>query len=226
MNATACEVRPAQPRFEGLLLLAATVLVAGGLALYVSLHGRRDESRPLYDWQVSAFDGLSGADQSVYNALYTIQDEIPYIYDDINQFKGDNDVFRWPNLDDLRELLVPPFYQDRSWEQNGSLQWTLHEPLSEGEMQGSVMYLGTSGTLPEQGSFLLVIGHVHAGITNNNAIVVWWNPKNTMTMPQSGFQDQLILQGWRQVVPYSGMQEVKRLYGDEAEVGEDGEDAK
>jgi hypothetical protein len=225
LNATACEVQPAQPRFEG-LLLAATVLVAGVLALYVSLHGRRDESRPLYDWQVSAFDGLSGADQSVYNALYTIQDEIPYIYDDINQFKGDNDVFRWPNLDDLRELLVPPFYQDRSWEQNGSLQWTLHEPLSEGEMQGSVMYLGTSGTLPEQGSFLLVIGHVHAGITNNNAIVVWWNPKNTMTMPQSGFQDQLILQGWRQVVPYSGMQEVKRLYGDEAEVGEDGEDAK
>jgi hypothetical protein len=92
--------------------------------------------------------------------------------------------------------------------------WTLHEPLAEGEMQGSTMYLGTDGHLPMQGSFLLIIGHVHAGFTNNNAIVIWWNAKNHVEMPESGFRDQLILQGWREVVAYSGDLEVRRLFGD------------
>ena len=79
------------------------------------------------------------------------------------------------------------------------------------------MYLGTDGQLPGQGSFLLIIGHVHAGFTNNNAIVIWWNEKNHVEMPESGFRDQLILQGWREVVAYSGDLEVKRLFGDPAE---------
>ena len=83
-------------------------------------------------------------------------------------------------------------------------------------MQGSTMYLGTDGRLPGQGSFLLVIGHVHAGFTNNNAIVIWWNAMNHVEMPQSGFRDGLILQGWKEVVPYSGAQEVKRIFGAKA----------
>ena len=161
----------------------------------------------------SADASRSGADQAIYNSLYTVKDEIPFIYDDINQFNPPGTVFRWPNLEHFQDWLLPPFYRDTSWEQNGSLQWTLHEPLAEGEMQGSAMYLGTRGRLPEQGSFLLVIGHVHAGFTNNNAIMIWWNPKNAVEMPGSGFADQLILQGWREVVPYSGAQEIRRLFG-------------
>jgi hypothetical protein len=81
-------------------------------------------------------------------------------------------------------------------------------------MQGSTMYLGTHGQLPGQGSFLLIIGHVHAGITNNNAIVIWWNEENHVEMPESGFRDGLILRSWREVVPYSGDLEVRRIYGD------------
>jgi hypothetical protein len=50
-------------------------------------------------------------------------------------------------------VLLPPFYKDTSWEQNGSLSWTFTSPLAEGEMQGSTMYLGTDGQLPMQGSF-------------------------------------------------------------------------
>jgi hypothetical protein len=154
--------------------------------------------------------------------LYTVKDEIPLIYDDINMFNPPGVKFRWPNLDDFQDWLLPPFYRDTSWQQNGSLEWSLHEPLAEGEMQGSTMYLGTDGKLPGQGSFLLVIGHVHAGFTNNNAIAIWWNAKNHVEMPQSGFKDQLILQGWREVVPYSGDLEVKRLFGEPAEEVDDG----
>ena len=209
-------VRPAGGSLEGWLLAAAALAVAAALALYVQVTGREEGQAKLFDWQISAFDGLVGADQAIYNSLYTVKDEIPLIYDDINMFNQPGQKFRWPSLDDFQDWLLPPFYRDRSWEQNGSLEWTLHEPLAEGEMQGSIMYLGTDGQLPGQGSFLLVIGHVHAGFQNNNAIQIWWSDKNHVEMPQSGFRDQLILQGWREVVPYSGDLEVKRLFGDPA----------
>ena len=207
------EVKPAGARFEGWALAAAVLVVLATLTLYVRANGREDTAAKLYDWQVSAFDGLAGADQAIYNSLYTVKDEIPLIYDDINRFNEPGVKFRWPNLQDFEDFLLPPFYRDTSWEQNGSLQWSLHEPLAEGEMQGSTMYLGTDGSLPGQGSFLLLIGHVHAGFTNNNAIVIWWNAKNHVEMPESGFKDKLILQGWREVVAYSGDLEVKRLFG-------------
>jgi hypothetical protein len=214
LTTTATEVKPAGARLEGWALAAATLAVVAVLALYVRLNGSEAEVAELYDWQVSAFEGLTGADQAIYNSLYTVKDEIPLIYDDINAFNEPGVKFRWPNLQDFEDVLLPPFFKDTSWEQNGSLQWSLHEPLAEGEMQGSTMYLGTDGRLPEQGSFLLIIGHVHAGFTNNNAIVIWWNAKNHVEMPESGFRDQLILQGWREVVAYSGDLEVKRLFGD------------
>ncbi len=223
MSTATYNVRPTGARFEGLALFAATIVILGALALYVRELGRENTVEPLYDWQISAFDGLTGADQAIYNSLYTVKDEIPFIYDDVNRFNEPGQKFRWPNLQDFQDLLLPPFYQDTSWEQNGSLAWSLYEPLPEGEMQGSTMYLGTDGKLAEQGSFLLVIGHVHAGFTNNNSIVIWWNKSNHVTMPESGFRDTLILQGWREVVPYSGDQEVKRLFGDDAGNG-DGSD--
>lgn len=214
MTATAWEVRPAGSRHEGLLLAATTLTVIAIVSTYVKLEGRNDEPEPIYDWQVSAFNSLTGADQAIYNSLYTVKDEIPYIYDDINMFNEPGVKFRWPNLDDFQDFLLPPFYRDTSWEQTGSLQWSLYEPLPEGEMQGSTMYLGTDGNRPNQGSFLLVIGHVHAGFTNSNAIVIWWNPANHVEMPESGFRDGLILDGWKEVVPYSGEQEVERIFGE------------
>jgi hypothetical protein len=214
MSAIASEVRPEGSRYEGLLMATATLAVIAIVAVYVRLNGQNDEPEPLYDWQVSAFNTLTGADQAIYNSLYTVKDEIPYMYDDINMFNRPGEKFRWPNLDDMQDYLLPPFYKDTSWEQNGRLQWSLYEPLPEGEMQGSTMYLGTDGSLPGQGSFLLVIGHVHAGFTNNNAIVIWWNQANHVEMPESGFRDGLILSGWKEVVPYSGQQEVERIFGD------------
>ena len=217
-------VRPAGARFEGLALIAATLVVIAALTLYVRANGKESGPPKLFDWQVSAFDGLQGADQAIYNSLYTVKDEIPIIFDDINAFNPPGTKFRWPNLQDFEDVLLPPFYQDTSWEQNGSVTWALHEPLAEGEMQGSTMYLGTDGKVEGQGSFLLIIGHVHAGFTNNNAIAIWWNAKNHVEMPESGFKDQLILSGWREVVPYSGDLEVKRLFGDPSKESQESND--
>lgn len=216
MTATVIQqVRPAGSRHEiWWVLLAAGVLVAA-LLLYVQTRGRENGKAPLYEWQVSAFDTLTGADQAIYNALYTAKDDIPYLYDDINLMNPPGQKFRWPGIKDLEEALLPPFQRDSSWQQNGSMHWILHEPLSEGEMQGSVMYVGTDGKNAGQGSFLLIIGHVHAGFTNNNVLVIWWNARNHVEVPESGFRDSLILQGWKEVVPHNGAAEVKRLFGDD-----------
>lgn len=214
MSVVTQEIGPSGSRREAFLVLAAAIATAAILLLYVQQRGRGDEPEALYDWQVSAFRTLTGPDQAIYNALFTVKDEIPYLYDDINMFNEPGEKFRWPSLDDFQDYLLPPFYKDTSWEQNGSLEWSLYEPLPEGEMQGSTMYLGTDGKHPSQGSFLLVIGHVHAGFTNNNAIVIWWNPANHVEMPESGFRDALIRQGWKEVVPYRGEQEVERIFGE------------
>ncbi len=216
MTASAIQlVRPARARYEALLIGVAAIAVAGILALYVHERGRPADRAPLLEWQVSAFDTLVGADQAIYNSLYTVKDEIPFLYDDINLGNAPGVKFRWPSIQDFNEALMAPFLRDLSWEQNGSLQWSFHQPLAEGEMQGSTMYMGTDGKAPNQGSFLLVIGHVHAGFTNNNSMVIWWNKKNHVVMPESGFRDGLILQGWREVVAHNGADEVKRIFGDD-----------
>ena len=196
------------------MLSAITVTLLAALALYVNERGQSEEIQEIYEWQVSAFNTLTGADQAIYNSLYTVKDEIPYIYDDINYFNQPGEKFHWPTLQDFQDYLLPPFLMDTSWEQNGSLRWTLFEPLPEGEMQGSTFYRGTDGELPGQGSFLLVIGHIHAGFTNSNAIVIWWNEANHVEMPESGFRDSLILRGWKEVVPYSGSEEVRKIFGE------------
>ena len=211
---TTYHVPPAGSRYEALLMTIVTLSVVAILALYVRERGQEDAVGDIYEWQVSAFATLTGPDQAIYNSLYTVKDEIPYIYDDINRFNEPGEKFHWPTIEEFQEFYLPPFYRDTSWQQTGALQWSLYEPLAEGEMQGSTMYLGTDGRFPSQGSFLLIIGHVHAGFTNNNAIVIWWNDANHVEMPESGFRDGLILRGWREVVPYSGEQEVTRIYGE------------
>lgn len=218
MTATAIQqVRPAGFRGEALALAAVTVLVAMGLALWIQAHGTTGGKQQIYEWQVSAFETLTGPDQAIYNALDAAKYDILYLYDDLNMMTQPGETFRWPSIAELEEYLVPPFVRDGSWRQNGSLQWSLHEPLDKGEMQGSVMYLGTGGNVEGQGSFLLVIGHVHAGFSNNNSLLIWWNREPRVVMPQSGFNDSLILQGWRQVVPYSGATEIRRLFGKQPE---------
>lgn len=207
-------VRPAGGRYEWLAVLAITLGILVLYGGYISTFGRDDKPQQIYDWQVSSFNTLEGADQAIYNALFTVKDDIPYIYDDVNRFNEPGVKFRWPNLDDFQEYFLPPFLHDTSWEQNGAMEWSLFEPAAEGEMQGYSMYLGTNGQVPQQGSFLLTIGHVHAGMENNNAISIWWHSDTLVAMPESGFQDTLIRDGWKYVVPYSGLEEINRLYGD------------
>jgi hypothetical protein len=117
-------------------------------------------------------------------------------------------------MDDFQEALLPPFYLDLSWERNGSVQWTLSDVLQEGEAQGLTLYLGNNGTHEDQGAYLLVVGHVHAGNSQSNQLSVWWHPDRFAPMPRFPKQTTFILEGWKRVKPYQGRDEVERLRGD------------
>ena len=92
------------PMFRNIKTLS--IAATSGLALYVKERGQNEEAVIIYDWQVSAFNTLTGADQAVYNSLFTVKDEIPYIYDDINYFNEPGEKFRWPSLQDFQDYLL------------------------------------------------------------------------------------------------------------------------
>jgi hypothetical protein len=199
-------VSPRNARRESIFLAVAVFIVVAALAAYIGATRNIEAELELLDWQISAFFDLERADQAIYNALTIAGEEIYYIQYYIT---GD-----WPGIKDLEGELLPPFYKDLSWQQNGRMTWTYQDVAQLGEKQGLTLYLGNGGGLEGQGAFLLVIGHIHAGGAGmSNQTTIWRHDDPDQEMPSSGKPNTLILRGWRQVVPYSGRDEVKRLKG-------------
>ena len=206
MSESAVLIAPLSARRETLLVVIFSVVIVLSLSAYVGVTRDSEAEPEMLDWQISAFYDLERADQAIYNALTIAGEEIYYIQYYIT---GD-----WPNIEDLEGELLPPFIKDLSWEQNGELVWTFQDVAQYGEKQGLTLYLGNGGSLDGQGSFLLVIGHLHAGFSGmSNQVTIWRHDDPDMGMPGSGKPNTLILNGWRQVVPYTGRDEVKRLKG-------------
>ncbi len=67
-------------------MVAATLAVIGILAGYVQLYGREDTRAEASAGRSAHSTVSTGPDPAIYNSLYTVKDEIPLIYDDINMF--------------------------------------------------------------------------------------------------------------------------------------------
>lgn len=195
-------VYPAMHRWESALLVLAILVMLASTALYVDKYGVEDSPQVILDWQVSAYSGLRGVDQTIYNELLVAADEIYWM----NYFSG-----FWPTDDDFQADLVPPFYRDASWQRNGSVHWALKDVIQEGEAQGLTLYHGSGGTLEGQGAYLLVIDHKHAGGTQVSSANIWWHPDKHTPLPPTSTNASIILQGWKQVVPWQGRDEYERL---------------
>jgi hypothetical protein len=195
-------VPPGTNRWETPLLAAAIVFLVTCTYYYAERYGVEEPQRTLLDWQVSAFSDLQGVDQSIYNELLVAADEIYWM----NYFSG-----YWPQDEDFQEALLPPFYRDASWERNGAVNWVLKDVIQEGEAQGLTLYHGSGGTLPGQGSYLLVIDHKHAGGSQVSSSEIWWHPDPDTPVPPTSKTASIILQGWKQVVPWQGRDEFDRL---------------
>ena len=199
---TTAIIPPARSRWESLLLAASIVALVLVTGLYARQYGVEDKPQTILDWQISAFSGLQGVDQAIYNELLVAADEIYYM----QYYNG-----YWPQDRDFQEALLPPFYRDLSWERNGSVQWVLKDVIQEGEAQGLTLYHGAGGTREDQGSYLLVIDHKHADGSQINGSSIWWHADRNTPVPATSKITSLVLGGWKQVVPYQGRDEVERL---------------
>ena len=197
-------VKPSSSSWETLVLIGGVVLMLAATSFYVVKFGREESSQTLQSWQVSSFSGLGEADQSIYSSLYTAQEDIGWIQYEIGP---------WPSIADLEEYLIPPFYKDISWENTGRLNWEYRDVVQEGEMQGYTLYHGSGGTLEGQSACIIVIGHIHAGNTMSNHNTIWIHENSNQPMPSTSKTQSLVLEGWKNVVPYSGRDELERLKG-------------
>lgn len=195
-------ILPSNNRWETLLLAAAMLALLGFTWFYAENYGLEEKEQIILDWQISAFSGLKGVDQSIYNELLVASDEIYWM----NYFNG-----YWPTDVEFQDALLPPFFRDPSWERNGSVDWVLKDVSQEGEGQGLTLYHGSGGNAEGQGSYLLVIDHKHAGGSQVSSTNIWWHPDPDTPVPPTSKTASIILHGWKQVVPYQGRDEYERL---------------
>ncbi|MAY01895.1 MAG: hypothetical protein CMQ38_02810 [Gammaproteobacteria bacterium] len=189
-------VSPANKRWESFLLIAALLLLVMLTGSYAMLFGREDRQQVILDWQLSAYSDLQDTDQAIYNELLVAVNEITFMQ---------QDSLDWPSVDDLRENWLPPFYQDSSWINRGSVNWQ----FSSGEDRA--VYFGNQGQLETQGAYLLILNNEFVGTGEVLVASVWWHPQRMTGLPQSTEDSSLILAGWKEVVPYQGLDERERL---------------
>ena len=222
MSASLSIVKPISSRFET-LVITGVVLAVTAAALYAVSQRRVDDALPrLFDWQVSAFYDLNATDQAIYNALSTASQELWWIHGDMLTFGDEKQkADPWPVVDELDEYYaLPPFARDLAWEQQGRVNW---QRVASYSFEGSTVYFGSGGQAPEQSAYLVMLSHVHKGASWADAATIWLHPDVNTTPPPTIKRDSLIVNGWREVVPYSGAMEVERLKGNEEE--SDGSDA-
>jgi hypothetical protein len=205
-------VEPANARLESALIAAVATAVALAAAAAALVGAGDDTVEPLFDWQVSAFYDLNTADQAVYNALLVAAEELWYIHGDMLYFGSEaQKASPWPSVAELDEFhLMPPFVRDMAWRQQGEVEWQLVASFS---FEGSAVYFGAGGGLEDQSAYLLALSHVHKGAGFADAARVWLHNDPNVAPPDTVTRDSLIVNGWREVVPYSGAMEVERLRG-------------
>jgi hypothetical protein len=212
MSAQAEIVPPATGRFESLLIAGAAVGLVTIAGIGVDLRQVDDSMPPLLGWQISSFYDLKPADQAIYNALLGASEELWWIHGDILTFGSEEErADPWPTVAVLDgDYLMPPFARDLSWSQHGEVRW---ERVASFSFEGSTVYFGHGGKVAGQSAYLLMLSHMHKGASYVNGATIWVHPDAGVAAPETITRDSLIINGWKEVVPYSGAMEVERLKG-------------
>lgn len=212
MSTSTVIVRPAGSRLETWSLagvIGAIVLVSG---IAIAQRQVEDAQQRLFDWQISAFYDMNAADQFIYNALSTASTELWWIHGDLLYYSGEERAKDpWPYVDELdQDYAMPPFARDVAWTQHGEVEW---ERVASFSFEGSTVYHGSGGKAPGQSAYLLMLSHVHKGASYTDGATIWVHPDPNTPAPSTIKRDSLIVNGWKEVVPYSGAMEVDRLQG-------------
>lgn len=196
-------VRPAGSRIETGVVLLAVLAVALAATLLARANSQDGKPPLLQDWQLSSFYDLTPVDQAVYNAVNSAAESLWVFFDEGGIWMTVSEL-------DNADYGLPPFIRDVSWKQTGEVQWSREQAAT---FDGVTAYYGHGGKLPGQSAYLLILNHAHKGAGYVNQSNVWLNANPQAPAPATLTQDSLVRQGWKQVVAYTGAQEVRRLQG-------------
>ncbi|PCJ28733.1 MAG: hypothetical protein COA96_00695 [SAR86 cluster bacterium] len=210
MTAAAITVAPKSGRKETLAIGIIGLVIAAIAAVAISQRQVEETLPRLYDWQISAFYDLGKVDRAVYSSLVVAMDELWWMHEDILSYNRDIAVEdSWPTMQELGEYyFLAPFAEDLFWSQYGEVKWSRVTSFS---FEGSTVYHGFEGTTDEQSAYLVVLSHAHKGASFTNGGAIWMHADANAPAPDTVVRDSLILNGWKEVVPYSGAMEVKRI---------------
>lgn len=220
-------VRPAGTRYESMYLCLAmlvVILVSGTAILHRT---RSDEQKVLLDYQMSGYGDLNSFEQGTFNDLYAAALEIDAYHDENDE--------KWPSIRELEDQFIPPFIHDQAWKKRGKLLWTQKVPNVK--YTHVAAYMGKTSDPEVSGSFLLVMSHRHRAEGDNKSEApdfhedqpfrIWYynhksrlyskrprHPQRNIPFPDSFIIQNLIMKGWKEVVPYKGEDEIRRLNGE------------
>lgn len=189
------------------ITIAIVILVAGSA---ISLRVRPGDEKVLKNHQISAFKDLNTLDQGTFNDLYAAALEI----NELHML----DEGTWPTPQSLADEYIPPFVKDQVWIKRGKISWQLQIPdFKTGHL---ALYFGAPSDVGDYGCFLLIMRHNHEQpqpgkkIIDHGPYEIWHNKNIKAEFPKIVTDPALIAKGWKEVAPYKGEEEVKRLKGE------------
>jgi hypothetical protein len=188
--------------WESYLLVMAIISLVSITLMNAYFLGRTQQDISLHDWQISAYSDLVGVDQAIYQEMATALEEIFDLHLSLDY---------WPEQPEFEAHYLPPFFRDATWQRNGAVFWLMRDSTPADSSDGVVLYHGTGGNIPGQGSYLILINHGHAGTLQLNDATFWWHPDPDSETPEQPTLSSLIIAGWRQIIAYTGEDERMRL---------------
>ena len=205
-------VKPAGSSREGLYFVLTTAVVIAVAAICIIHRTRAEPERVLFEYQISGYKDLNSFKQGTFVALYTAAMEIDAAHD--------NNEGTWLSVKDLQERFMPPFAHDRAWAMSGKLIWT--QKILNNDMIHATAYLGKPSISDISGSFLLVLLHNHSTEGDyqigepehdEEPFKIWYSGEIDMDFPEKLSVRSLAIMGWKEVIPYTGDDEMKRIKG-------------
>jgi hypothetical protein len=169
----------------------------------------KDEIK-LKSYQIDAFYTLSGNDQGIFSDLYSASLEIEALHRDNGEI--------WPTISELsdRQLALSPFMEDAIWKSRGQHKWTLFTH-DQGNVHRAI-YIGKSSDESVAGNFLVLCEHFHSidgsyyvGVNKPRPYSIWYNGGWSLPNSSNISEGTLIASGWKEAVPYTGNDELKRI---------------
>ncbi|RLC25800.1 MAG: hypothetical protein DRH21_03480 [Deltaproteobacteria bacterium] len=205
-------VKPTGSSREGLYFVLTTAVVIAVAAICIIHRTRAEPERVLFEYQISGYKDLNSFKQGTFVALYTAAMEIDAAHD--------NNEGTWLSVKDLQERFMPPFAHDRVWAMSGKLIWT--QKILNNDMIHATAYLGKPSISDISGSFLLVLLHNHSTEGDyqigepehdEEPFKIWYSGEIDMDFPEKLSVRSLAIMGWKEVIPYTGDDEMKRIKG-------------